>query len=137
MADDWLKSDNGIDTYLILNKVKLTRTSYAESKWCCTYFLTEYERFPTFLFKINKRGNDKCNCGERGNVIHFIFGNCPLMKHNFRFDIESTLRWNLKKVLFSLLNCFKIRDNSNILNDAFVHKVYILVSTLFQVISIT
>lgn len=112
----WSESTKGRDTYAVLNRVD---TDFLCSSQILTYYLSGHGSFPSFLFKIGKRANDKCNCGKTGDVKHYIFGNCVLMKSWFRFNSNLTVRQNFKQVLFDGKNYFKLKENYNILNSLY------------------
>lgn len=112
----WKETTKGSDTYRVLKKV--------DNKFLCwsqviQYFLTGHGSFPAFLFKIGKRRNDLCTCGAKGDVIHYIFGRCPLMPYFFVFDNSRTVSSNIKRVIFNKDNCGKLCKNYNALNENF------------------
>lgn len=110
------ESDTGRDIYQIIKKVD---TEFVCIKQVVQYYLTGHGSFPAYLFKIKRRPNDRCLCGNKGDVKHYIFGWCPIMKHHFTFDKDNTIRQNLFKVLLSFDNYKKLKDNYNILNEKF------------------
>lgn len=72
-----------------------------------------------YLKKIGKRQTDKCDCGQLGDVIHFIFGSCPLMPHRFSFNNALTVRQNLQNILLNDGNYSRLKDNYNKLNELY------------------
>lgn len=112
----WQVTDKGRDTYQILNKVDLT---FISPNRIFTYFASGHGSFPAYLFKIGKRNTDKCDCGERGSVQHFLFANCPLMPLVFRFDRDRTLRQNFLDVLLNRWNYARLCQIYNRLNELY------------------
>lgn len=49
-------------------------------------------------------------------VSGYMFGNCSLMKHGFKFNKHRTLCYNLNAVLNNKENYNKLTENYNILN---------------------
>lgn len=114
--NDWKRSEKGRDTYMILNKVN---TEFLVCNYVVQFFVSGHGSFPTFLHKIGKRRSNKCDCGDLGNVTHYIFSRCPFMPYFFNFDKSRTLRENLRAVLFNPVNHQKLTENYNVLNSLY------------------
>lgn len=111
--EHWSHSTLGRDTYSIIKKVD---TDFICNNQVSLYFASGHGSFPSYLYKIKKRQNNICICGKEGNVTHYIFGKCTLMRHHFKFDNRYSLRRNLYDIIFDQNNYNKLRDNYNILN---------------------
>lgn len=108
----WTESKKGRDTYAVIK--------YVDTKFICStqiqvYYISGHGCFPDFLHKIGKRQNSNCNCGKTGNVVHYIFGRCTLMKYWFRFNPDLTMRQNLRSIILDGNNYSKLKENYNIL----------------------
>lgn len=110
----WKNTPKGSDTYLILKKVD---NNFLCSSQVIQYYLTGHGSSPAFLKKIGKRRSDNCNCGIKGDVIHYIFGRCPMMPYFFNFDNSRTVSANIKRVIFDKNNYRKLCSNYNVLNE--------------------
>lgn len=111
--EEWSKSVKGPDTYSVIRKV--------DEKYLCVsqviqYYISGHGSFPEYLCKIGKRSNSKCDCGKTGNVLHYLFGRCPFVPYFFFFDNSQSVRYNVRRVLFSKENYRKLCDNYNSLN---------------------
>lgn len=113
---DWTSSEKGRYTYGILNKVNC---EFISGNRILTYFLSGHGSFPEYLCKIKKRSNIKCDCGEVGSPLHYLFSKCPLMPTGFIFDRDRTLRQNLKSVLFKKSNYKQLSEIYNKLNQLY------------------
>lgn len=111
--DIWNNSPDGRDTYNIIKKVS---TDFTCKNQVVQYFITAHGSFPIFLKKIGKRQNNLCECGKVGDIVHYLFGRCPLSPHYFNFDNSRSIRHNLRRVLFDNSNYRKICDIYNVLN---------------------
>lgn len=110
----WSNSTKGRNTYKIINKVN---QDFITPSTIIPYYLSGHGSFPAFLYKINRCQTDICLCKRgKGNIEHYIFGPCSLIKYTFKFNKNMTLRQNLQNVLFSSNNYDKLRVNYNILN---------------------
>lgn len=109
----WNTSEKGRDTYGIIKKVK---TDFVCQNLITQYYASGHGSFPSYLHKIGKRSDDNCICGKKGDVIHYIFGNCHIMNFHFKFDNRHTLRTNLYNTIFDKHNYHKLKSNYNILN---------------------
>lgn len=113
---EWQDSEKGRDTYSIIDKVSLDFLS--ESK-IITYFLSGHGSFPTFLYKIKKRADNLCICGNIGSPMHYLFTKCSIMPYTFKFDRHKTMKWNAKNVLFKRENYINLCKIYNKLNETF------------------
>lgn len=109
---NWELSTKGRDTYNIIRHVN---TDFICNTQISLYYATGHGSFPAYLYKINKRPDNNCICGREGTVVHYIYGNCPLMKFHFSFNNRYTLRYNLFSVIFDNNNYHKLKENYNIL----------------------
>lgn len=113
---EWQDSEKGRDTYSIIDKVSFDFLS--ESK-IITYFLSGHGSFPTFLFKIKKRSDNLCICGNIGSPMHYLFTKCSIMPYTFKFDRSKTMKWNARNVLFRRENYVNLCRIYNKLNETF------------------
>lgn len=109
----WKNSKKGRETYEIIKKVDF---NYVCSKQVIQYFVTSHGSFPAFLYKIGKRAHPNCDCGKQGDVKHYLFGRCPLVKYFFYFDNSISVSANVKRILFNQDNYNKLCSIYNSLN---------------------
>lgn len=83
------------------------------------YFLTGNGSFPTFLHKVGKKDNDLCQCGKRGDPIHYLFKSCPFMKYKFKYKKDKTLIENIHIIQKDKTLLNKLYENYNILNNKY------------------
>lgn len=114
--ESWNSSTVGRDTYNVFNEVTTDRIIGSR---VVHYYCTGHGSFPKYLKKIGKRSNDLCDCGQRGDILHYLFGRCRLMPHHFAFDNFLTVRKNIQKTLLSFGNYNKLRENYNKLNELY------------------
>lgn len=114
--ENWNDSPDGRDTYGI---IKTVSREYICNSQVVQYFISAHGSFPSYLKKIGRRRDNLCDCGRKGDVVHFIFGNCPLMPHHFKFNSNLTLRRNLVKILFDPDNYKKLASIYNVLNERY------------------
>lgn len=79
------------------------------------YFLTGHRSFPSFLYKIGRRDDDLCNCGNTGHPLHYVYESCPPMKYNSNLDLFQ----NFVILIRTKQSIFKLRQNYNILNTLY------------------
>lgn len=113
---EWSNGQTGRKTYAIIKNV---RADFVCRGQVLLYFVTGHGSFPAYLFQIGKRTNDLCDCGHRGDVVHYIFGRCRFMNHYFLFNNHYTVRQNLFRILFEPANYRKHCDNYNVLNQMY------------------
>lgn len=112
----WTNSEKDRDTHGILNKVNV---DFICTREVLAYYILVHGSFPSFLFKIGKRENDKCGCGSRGSGLLFVIGRCPMMVNHFIFKRSQTLRENLQRIIFLPGNYRLLADNYKILNSKY------------------
>ena len=118
----WENSDRGRDTYNVIKNVSL---DYLCKNQVSAYFITGHGSFPSFLHKIKKKSNDLCICGRRGDVIHYLFGNCPEMPAYFNFDSSKTVRENMYQILHNNSSKAKLKSIYNKLNKLYSFVKYV------------
>lgn len=110
----WDNSDKGRHTYSLIPKV-------GRDLWCgdncIIYFLSGHGSFPTYLFKIGKKNNNKCFCGAVGDPLHYIFDTCTIMPHSLRKNNSISLNNNIKLILKNKTLVKKLKENYNKLNS--------------------
>lgn len=57
--------DKGRNTFRVLPGVNLNFVIYSH---VAAYFVSAYEAFQIYLYKRDKRQNDKCICAKRGDI---------------------------------------------------------------------
>lgn len=119
----WNKSTKGRDTFAIIRRVSL---DYLCDSQISVYYITAHGSFPSFLHKIGRRENDRCNCGKRGDVRHFLFDKCPLIPYRFSFIRNRSIEWNIRNVVLANSNYDKLRKIYNQLNKyySFIRYVF-------------
>lgn len=112
---NWDNSGGGRFAYSLVPKVQ---TNLLCKDRVSLYFLTGCGSFPTFLHKINKKDNDLCQCGKRGDPVHYLFEKCKFMKHKFQRQFP-TLYEDINEIVKDKKLLGKLYENYNILNQKY------------------
>lgn len=110
----WDNTDKGRFSYNIKPKV-------GRDFWCkdnsMIYFLSGHGSFPTYLYKIGKKDNNRCFCGAVGDPLHYIFDTCSLMPHSLIKNNTISLSNNIQLILKNNALIKKLKINYNALNS--------------------
>lgn len=112
----WEEATVGRDTFRIIRKVSTDFLCYS---LISQYYLSGHGSFPAYLQLIGKLPTSNCECGAEGTVFHYIFGNCTLMPHKFKFNSNFTVRENLLEILTNSKYYEGLKRNYNALNDRY------------------
>lgn len=119
LLDDWQynwdHSGSGRFTHSIVPKVQTTLICKDKVSM---YFLTGKGSFPTFVHSIGKKDNDLCQCGVRGDPMHYLFGKCKYMKYKFH-RTHPTIYEDIMAILNDKTKVTQLYQNYNILNEKY------------------
>lgn len=111
----WDNSEGGRFAYSLVPKVQ---PSMLCKDRVSLYFLTGCGSFPTFLHSINKKDDDLCQCGRRGDPVHYLFGKCKFMKYKFHRK-HPEIYDDIKEIINDKKLLGQLYANYNILNTKY------------------
>lgn len=111
----WDHSEGGRFTHGLVPRVQLDQICRDKVSM---YFLSGRGSFPTFLHQINKKDDDLCQCGSRGDPVHYLFGGCRYMRHKFKRTHKSIFE-DIMQILNNNTSLSKLYQNYNILNEKY------------------
>lgn len=121
---NWDISGGGRFTYAMFPKV---RAEIICKDNVSMYFLTGCGSFPSFLYAIEKKDDDLCQCGLRGDPYHYLFQNCKFMKYRFKRKHPKIME-DIMEIINNKTTLKQLYENYNILNSkySFIRNKFLL-----------
>lgn len=116
---DWNNSLNGRYTYEFVPRVSL---SLLHTDTIVFYFITGHGSFPTYLYRIGKKHDKLCDCGEEGSPLHYVFGGCPLMPYSFKYSSQISLYENFMLLIQKNILLKRLKVNYRKLDELYSFK---------------
>lgn len=113
---NWNNDDTGRHTFRFF---PIVNDSFVCTNPVIVYITSGHGSFPSYLHRIKKKVNNLCNCGKIGDVDHYLFESCPLVKEFFKKPLDNLLHIWIQKILTNSVSLRKIQNIYNILNETY------------------